>query len=328
MVISISAIINGQSLNSVIHSLWSIIYTYIQNLITKITSWIAVNITDFLTAAIIIFIGYRASKIVVKYIGRPISRWLRRPSLIRATLRLTKYSIIFISILIAARIVFNISLISVVLTATVFSAVLGVVLAPLVGDIINGVFLLTDQPYEIGDLIELDTGHIGFVQDITVRYTKISTLNNTFFVVPNYKMREKDVENYTAEDKRTRQSLEVVVTYESDTKTAQNIMEEAAREIPEVISFNRKVRIGTIDYPTHPHTLIKEFSDNGIELQLRYWLYKPYYKERVKAKIREKIWNKFNENNIKIPYPHSHIVFDETSGLDNIDKISKKDKKD
>jgi len=56
----------------------------------------------------------------------------------------------------------------------------------IVGSVISGVFLLADQPYEIGDMIELaDRNQRGFVDDITLRYTKVFTLDNTFLVIPN-----------------------------------------------------------------------------------------------------------------------------------------------
>ncbi|MFB6162642.1 MAG: mechanosensitive ion channel domain-containing protein [Halococcoides sp.] len=61
-----------------------------------------------------------------------------------------------------------------------------------------------------------DTGQQGFVEDITLRHTKIFTLDNTFVVIPNGTIRERDVINSSAEDARTRQTIEVVVTYESD----------------------------------------------------------------------------------------------------------------
>ncbi len=77
--------------------------------------------------------------------------------------------------------IYGLQLGDIALSVTVFSAVVGVVLAPILGGLISGVFLLADQPYEIGDMIELaDTGQRGFVEDITLRHTKVFTLDNTF----------------------------------------------------------------------------------------------------------------------------------------------------
>jgi hypothetical protein len=102
----------------------------------------------------------------------------------------------------------------ILLSVTVFSAVLGLVLAPIIGSVINGLFLLADQPYEIGDMIEfVEQDRRGYVEDITLRYTKVFTLENSFLVIPNSNMRDRDIINYSAEDTRSRLSMEMLVTY-------------------------------------------------------------------------------------------------------------------
>ncbi|MDY6779372.1 MAG: mechanosensitive ion channel family protein [Halobacteria archaeon] len=180
---------------------------------------------------------------------------------------------------------------------------------------INGIFVLGDQPYEIGDMIELvDTGQRGFVDDVTIRYTKVFTLENTFLVIPNSEIRKRDVNNYSAEDIRTRQTTDVSVTYESDVEKARELMVEAAEEVPEVISTTGSIRIGNGEYPMEPRAHIVEFGDHGVSLRLRYWLREPYNIPQVKSKINERIWRKFKSNEVRIPYPHRHHIFDDTSG--------------
>jgi len=129
----------------------------------------------------------------------------------------------------------------------VFSAVIGIILAPLVGNFINGVFILADQPFEIGDMIELENGTTGFVEDITIRYTKIFTLDNTF----SSSCRTGDDararrDHYSAEDEdeRTRRTIEVLVTYESDVSEARRLIERAARDCDAVIDGGPDIRVG------------------------------------------------------------------------------------
>lgn len=277
--------------------------------------WIGANLPNFLLAALIIVVGYRVSISVKRYAGRPVYNWVGRESVASTILRLTKYGVMVVSVLFALRVSFGFSPTSFLLTATVFSAVLGIILAPLVGDIINGIFVLSDQPYEVGDMVEIvDTGKTGFVDEVTIRYTKISTVDNTFLVVPNSEIRKRDVVNYSAEDMRTRQTLDVTVTYESDVSRAREILAEAARETPEVIGTQGTARIGKGEYPLEPSVYIAEFGDHGVILVMRYWVREPYQLQKVASKVNEKVWAKFNRDGIRIPYPHRHHVFDETSG--------------
>jgi len=191
------------------------------------------------------------------------------------------------------------------------AAVTGVI----VGSVISGVFLLADQPYEIGDMIELaDRNQRGFVDDITLRYTKVFTLDNTFLVIPNGTIRERDVINYSAEDTRTRQSLKVLVTYESDVPRAREVVEDAAREVDRIITGGPAIRVGTARYPAAPTCYIDEYADSGILLTLRYWIEEPYWLLRVRSKIQERVLASVENEDVEIAYPHTHHVFDETSG--------------
>jgi len=197
----------------------------------------------------------------------------------------------------------------------VFSAVVGVILAPLIGNFINGVFILADQPFEIGDMIELDDGTAGFVEDITIRYTKIFTLDNTFLVIPNGTMRERDVTNFSAEDERTRRTIDVLVTYESDIDAARRGIERAARDCEAVIDGGPDIRVGVARYTASPDCRIDEFGDNGVLLRLRYWVKKPYKLSKVQSDVNTKIRNRFADLDAEMAYPHRHLVFDDTSGV-------------
>ncbi|WP_435364198.1 mechanosensitive ion channel family protein [Haloarchaeobius sp. DYHT-AS-18] len=266
-----------------------------------------------LAVAIIVFAWY-LSKLVVRLFGRTIAQRLQRPSVTRTVLRMVRLGVMGLAFAIAAPLV-GLGLGNVLLSVTVFSAVLGIVLAPIVGSIINGVFVLADQPYEIGDMIKLaDRQTTGFVEDITIRYTKIFTLDNTFLVIDNSSIRGRDVINYSAEDERTRLSLSIIVTYEGDLDEARELIADAAKEVDMVIPGGPDIRIGAARYPAAPTCYIDDYADHGVKLTLRYWAKQPYKLLTVRSKVQENVWTKLEDADVAIAYPHSHVVFDETSG--------------
>jgi small-conductance mechanosensitive channel len=154
----------------------------------------------------------------------------------------------------------------------------------------------------------------GFVEDITLRYTKMFTLDNTFLVVPNGSIRERDVFNYSAEDTRTRLKLDVLVTYESDIPEARRLIEESARSVDNVIGGGPDIRIGSARYPAGPTCYIDSFADHGVNLRLRYWVTEPYKLLTARSKVQTAVWERLPEADVEIAYPHSHLFFDETSG--------------
>jgi small-conductance mechanosensitive channel len=269
---------------------------------------------EYGTAVLVLILGWYGSKLVIRLFGRTIARRIQRPSITQTVLRSVRLVVMLLSVAIALSIIgFRGS--DILLSVGVFSAVLGIVLAPIVGSIINGIFVLADQPYEIGDMIEIsDTNTRGFVEDITIRYTKIFTLDNTFIVISNSSIRDRDVVNYSAEDERTRLSLELTVTYEGDLEEARTLMENAAKGVDEVITGGPDIRIGSARYPAAPTCYIEEYADHGVQLVLRYWAKEPYKLLTVRSKVNERVWTSLEDADVHIPYPHSHVVFDETSG--------------
>jgi small conductance mechanosensitive channel len=282
------------------------------------TSWLPFPVpswaVDIFATLLILGLAWAASRLVVAVFGRRISQRFRRPSITRMILRAIRVGIFLFAIL-AILPIYGVSLGDITLSVAVFSAAIGVVLAPIVGSIISGMFLLADQPYEIGDMVEIvDTQQRGFVDDITLRYTKIMTLDNTFVVVPNGEIRSRDVINYSAEDPRTRQTLDVVVTYEGDLPEARDLIERAAKEVDRVIEGGPDIRVGSARYPAAPKCYIETFGDHGVHLRLRYWLSEPYKLLATKSKVQTNVWRRLEDADVEIAYPHQHVIFDETSG--------------
>ncbi|GAA0677791.1 mechanosensitive ion channel family protein [Natronoarchaeum mannanilyticum] len=267
-------------------------------------------------AILVVIAGWYVSKLVVRSAGRMIARQFARPSITQTVLRGIRASVLLVAIGIAVQIL-GFQPGNILLSVTVFSAVVAVILAPIVASVISGLFVLADQPFEIGDMIELpdnNGGRKGFVEDITLRYTKMFTLDNTFIVVPNSTIRERDVINYSAEDERTRQSLSILVTYESDIPEARKIIERSARQVENVITGGPGIRVGSARYNAAPTCYIDEYADHGVLLTLRYWLQEPYKLLVARSKIQEHLWDELEDADVEIAYPHTHLMFDDTSG--------------
>ncbi|MUW13838.1 mechanosensitive ion channel [Halorubrum sp. CBA1125] len=259
-------------------------------------------------------VGMLVAKFLARLVARPVARRVARQSVAQTIIRGIRAGTVVVAFFVGLRLAgFPFS--DLLVGTAVFSAVIGIILAPIVGNFINGVFVLADQPFEIGDMIQLDDGTIGFVEDITIRYTKIFTLDNTFLVVPNGTVRERDVTNFSAEDERTRRSIDVLVTYESDIPEARRRIERAARDCEAVIDGGPDIRVGVARYTASPDCRLHEFGDDGVLLRLRYWVKKPYKLGKVQSDVNTRIRERLADTDVEMAYPHRHLVFDETSGV-------------
>ena len=276
--------------------------------------WVPNELVQLVLALLVLAVTYYLSGVVRRVLGRRIARRFKRPSVTRTVLRGIQSAMLVLGGIVALQIL-GLRIGNIVLSVTVFSAVAGFVLAPIIGSVINGLFILSEQPYEIGDMIYLsDRDVYGFIEDITLGYTKMFTLDNTFLVIPNGSIRERDVFNYSAEDSRTRLRLDVMVTYESDIPRARELIEESARSVHNVIGGGPDIRIGSARYPAGPRCYIDSFADHGVNLRLRYWVTEPYKLLTARSNVQTAIWDRLPGADVEIAYPHSHLFFDETSG--------------
>ena len=276
---------------------------------------IPLGVIELVLALVVLVVGWYLSKLVVRLTGRTVARRIERPSVTRTVLRGVRATVLLWAVTVAASII-GVGNTQILLSVTVISAVIAIVLAPIVGSMINGFYVLADRPYEIGDMIEVvDAGHRGFVEDITIRYTKIFTLQNTFIVIPNSEIHTRDVINYSAEDERTRVSLTLEITYESDLETARQAAERAARSVDEVISGGPDIRIGSARYAAAPNCTINTYGDHGIVLELFFWMKHPYKQAIVRSAVQSEIGERFADLDVEFAYPRRHHVFDETSGV-------------
>jgi hypothetical protein len=103
-------------------------------------------------------------------------------------------------------------------------------------NLIAGVLLIVDRPFEIGDRIEVwnapsGSATWGDVIDIGLRATKIRTTDNIVIVIPNNKIMTRDIINYTLISDRIRVRINVGIAYDADVQKARDILVELAKTV-------------------------------------------------------------------------------------------------
>lgn len=264
--------------------------------------------------------------VVAWYVSRVVARRLRprleadllRPSVANAVLVVGRAVVVLFALAPVATLV-GFRPRDVLLSVTLLSVIVGAIVVPVARSYVGGLFVLFDRPYEIGDLIEVpgpDGGfeHRGFVEDVTLRYTRLLTVDNAFVVIPNESIRTRDVKNLSGEDERCRERLAVTVTYEGEVGRARTLLERAARGTDGVVSGGPDIRLGSARYPAGPMALIDGFGDHGVALTLVYWIEEPYREPAIRSAVQANVRERFaGADGVGIAYPHVHHVFDGAS---------------
>ncbi len=155
---------------------------------------------------------------------------------------------------------------------------------------IAGVLLLLQQPFELGDAIEVN-GFSGIVQSIDLRATHLRTFDGRDVLIPNTEVFTNAIVNFSRTPRR-RVSLEVGVAYDSDLRRVREAAMEAMQQIP-----------GLLDDPA-PEVAFHTFADASINLTLYFWIDTSETNPRqAKNDALEAVSAAFARHGIEIPYP-------------------------
>ncbi len=181
---------------------------------------------------------------------------------------------------------------------SVFGGALGVGigfgLQKVASNYISGFIILLDRSVRIGDLVTVDNKY-GEVSQINTRYTLLRSMDGTESIVPNEMLISQTVVNHSLSKPSVRVALPVQVSYDTDLEQAEALLLEAAHDQKRVI----------FDDPENlPRVYLKEFADNGIQLELAVWIRDPSEgQNNLRSDINWAIWRRFRAAGIEIPFP-------------------------
>lgn len=170
-----------------------------------------------------------------------------------------------------------------------------------------GIHILVERSIRVGDFIKLESGQEGYVEDITWRTTRIRMLPNNMVVIPNSKLSQSQVVNYYMPDKVMSLYIPVGVAYSSDPERVAEILhEEAVKAMDDFPEMSR-------DYdPIVRFT--PGFGDSALEFTLIVRISEVLEQFPVQSGLRFRIFKRFRQEGIEIPFPHRTVYFREEKG--------------
>ena len=162
------------------------------------------------------------------------------------------------------------------------------------GNFISGMFLLTDRPFKVGDLVLMGNGDYCRVEKIGMRSTKLyNTFDHDVIILPNSKIANEKVINLTEPDNKMKVKVTIGVDYDTDIQKAKKIMLDVANKHTDVINAEDR----------DPFVRLVDFGDSSINLKLYTWVYHLDDQWRVGGEMREEIFELFKKEGIDIPFP-------------------------
>ncbi|MBW2054950.1 MAG: mechanosensitive ion channel family protein, partial [Deltaproteobacteria bacterium] len=188
-------------------------------------------------------------------------------------------------------------------------------------NLIAGVLLIIDRPFEIGDRIEVWSAPAGSatwgdVIDIglratkikttdNLRATKIKTTDNIVIIIPNNEIMKRDIVNYTIISTKIRVRINIGVSYDADIEKAKELINHVAGSL------------AWVSKEPSPKVVVRNFGESSVDLQLRVWIDDARKRMDTISSITDKIKGVFDKNGIEIPYPKRDITIINKSRIES-----------
>ncbi len=182
--------------------------------------------------------------------------------------------------------------------AGVVGIVIGVASQTSIGNIISGLFLVSEKSFELGDVVRIGDKS-GTVYSIDLLSIKIKTFDNLLIRIPNQTVISSEVTNVTKFPIR-RLDFQVGVAYKEDLAKVKSLLEDIARNNPLCLE------------EPEPVIIFQAFGSSSIDITFGIWFEKTNFMA-VKNSVFQEIKTSFDREGIEIPFPHVSLYAGEAS---------------
>jgi small-conductance mechanosensitive channel/CRP-like cAMP-binding protein len=247
---------------------------------------------DFVHAALVFF----AIVFIVCLIDASLQAWFTRrkarfpiPSVLHGFVLAVIYLAIIFTVL---KGLLGINITPFLATSAILTAVLGLALQGVLGNILAGLSLHFTRSFSRGDWVKVGETE-GVIMETNWRETRILDRASNMIVLPNSAMASGTITNFSQPDKRSAITIPLKIGYESAPALVIGTLKEAAREVPDVLSVPAPVA----------HLL--GYDDLGVSYLLKFWIQDFSRKHSISTEVGRLAWYKLKRQGIEIPMPVS-----------------------
>ncbi|WP_253474184.1 mechanosensitive ion channel family protein [Natronocella acetinitrilica] len=247
----------------------------------------AINWLGIFQALLILVVGLVAARLLSRTVSRAIGK---RVGVHQSTL-IQRFVFYFLAALIIASSLHQLGFkLGVLLGAAgILSVAIGFASQTSASNLISGLFLLAERPFQIGDTIKV-ADNTGEVLAIDLLSVKLRTFDNLFVRIPNETMVKSQVTNFSRFPIR-RYDLQLGVAYREDLARVRKVLLDIAERNPLCLQEPK------------PLVIFQGFGNSSVDLQLSAWVRRENFLD-LRNSIPDEIKTAFETHGIEIPFPH------------------------
>ena len=174
---------------------------------------------------------------------------------------------------------------------------------------ISGLTILLERKLKVGDFIEFD-GLSGYIKEISIRSTLIHTRDGGDVVVPNSKLVESKLINWSYDSFIGRIHLPLRVAHENNTAL-----------VTETLLKSAYMETAVLQQPP-PEVIFVDFGDNSLNFELRVWVKRIDLEPQIRSSLNFIIEHNLRQQQISTAFPQMELLVRNQQGL--IDNINSK----
>ena len=163
---------------------------------------------------------------------------------------------------------------------------IGLGLQNIVNNLVSGIILIFERPFQIGDYIELNSKR-GIVRDIGIRSSRLMTEEGTEIIMPNGDLLAGEVVNWTIRNSQVRIEMPITVEAGPSFDTLTKLVEESLKEHRDLAGEEK------------PHVLLNSSTDKTISFTVLVWVSNIGQIQTIKSQVLGLLYQTFRENGIK-----------------------------
>jgi small-conductance mechanosensitive channel len=250
---------------------------------------LAIDTGLILRSILIILLAYLLARAIAYILTLISERAAEYRIPVKMVIPLLKFSIYGIALYYVLRAVLSLSSTQLVAISGLLGAAIGFGLKDLFADVVGGLFLVFEKPYQIGDKVKIG-GYYGEVSDIGIRATRLVTPDDNLVSVPNYLMFSQAVASANAGSPEMMVVIDLFIDAESEAEVALEILQEAVITSKYVyISKKRPFTVLLEDYPFYRR------------LRAKAYVYDLRYEFEFRSEVTRRAWQELTKRGVKAP---------------------------
>ncbi len=265
--------------------------------ISKTTDFLqpySANLIIFVVFMVIITIAFTVSKFLVGMIDVWSEKQERSLPSTKIFVNLVRAIVLTIGVLVALDFI-GVSITPMLTALGVGGLAISLALKDTLSDVFAGLHILLSKKVEPGDFIELESGQMGYITNITWRNSTIIERTNNVFIVPNTLLSNAIIKNYDTIDRTFSARIPLGVGYESDLDFVEKVTLEVANEVAKEMDEHVK------DFA--PFLRYLEFGESSINLKVFFKVHEYGDQYPLIHKFIKQLLIRYKKEGINIPFP-------------------------